>query len=93
MPTDEIEKYVNNIVAARYYVETTEAFALEGKGWYCDSLTKKTLQYKLITEEYIKYQLKTSLSVKQNHFKQFVLDVYDKSECHKQAINGYWFTR
>ena len=29
------------------------------------------------------------MSLKPNRFKQFALEVYDKSECHKQAINGF----
>ena len=29
------------------------------------------------------------MSLKPNHFKQFVLEVYDKFECPKQAINGF----
>ena len=29
------------------------------------------------------------MSLKPNHFKQFVLDVYEKFECPKQAINGF----
>ena len=89
MPTDEVEKYDGRIEAGRYYIETTEAFALEGNGWYCDSVIKKALQFKLIAEEDIKFQLTSSMSLKPNHFKQFVLDVYDKFECPKQAINGF----
>ena len=58
MPTDEVEKYDGTIETGRYYIETTEAFALEGNGWYCDSVIKKALQFKLITEEDIKFQLK-----------------------------------
>ena len=29
------------------------------------------------------------MSLKPNHFKQFVLEVYDKSECPKQATNEF----
>ena len=29
------------------------------------------------------------MSLKPNHFKQFVLEIYDKFECPKQAINGF----
>ena len=87
MPIDELEKYDGRIETCRYYIETTEAFALEGNGWYCDSVIKKALQLKSFTEEDIRFQLKSPLSLKPKHFKQFVLDVYEKSECHKQAIN------
>ena len=89
MPTDEVEKYDGRVETGRYYIEATEAFALEGNGWYCDSVFKKALQFKLITEEEVKFKLKSSLSLKPNHFKQFVLDVYETFECPKQAINGF----
>ena len=49
----------------------------------------KALIHKLITSEDIKYQLKASMSLKPNHFKHFVSEVYDKSGCPKQAINGF----
>ena len=62
MPADEVEGYDGRIETGRYYIETTQAFALEGNGWYCDSVIKKALQYKLTTEEDIKSQLKSSLS-------------------------------
>ena len=52
-------------------------------------VVKKALQYTLITEQDIKSQLKASRELKPNHFKQFVLDVYEKCECPKQAINGF----
>ena len=46
----------------------------------------------LITSEYTKYQLKASMSLKPNRFKQFALEVYDEFECPKQAkqaTNGF----
>ena len=89
MPTDQVEKHDGRIDTGRYYIETTEISALEGNGWYCDSVIKQALQFKLLTEEDIKFQLKPSLSLKPNHFKQFVLDVYEKFESPKQAINGF----
>ena len=89
MPTDEVGKHDGRIETGRYYTETTEAFALEGNGWYCDSVIKVALPLKLTTEEDIRFQLKPPLSLKPNHFKQFVLDVYERIECPKQAINGF----
>ena len=68
MPTDEVEKYDGRIETCRYYIETTEAFALEGNGWYCDSVIKKALQFKLITEEDIRFQLKTATVFKTTSF-------------------------
>ena len=49
MPTDEVEIYEGRIGTGRYYVETTNTFALEGNGWYCDSVVDKAFEYKLIT--------------------------------------------
>ena len=75
MPTDEVEQYDGNIETGRYYIETTDTFALEGNGWYCDSVVEKSLNYNLITPKEIKYQLKASLSLKPNHFNKLLLDV------------------
>ena len=89
MPTDEVRLYDGVIGTGRYYIESTDGVALQGNGWYCDSAIDKALNCKLITSEDIKYQLKTSMFLKPNHFKRFVLEVYDKFECPKQAINGF----
>ena len=90
MPTDEVKPFDGAIDAGRYYVETTDYFALNGSGWYCDSVVEKALTYKLIRRERIKYQMKASVVLKPYHFKQFVLDVYDKFElCGKHTINGF----
>ena len=88
MPTDEFRRYDGVIDTGRYYIESTDGFALQGNGWYCDSAIDKALNYKLITSEDIKYQLKAHMSLNPNHFKPFVLEVYDKTECPKQTING-----
>ena len=72
MPTGELEIYDGRIDTGRYYVETTNAFALEGNGGYCDSVVGKSLGYKLTTSENIKYQLKANMSLKPNHFNKFV---------------------
>ena len=89
MPTDEVEIYEGRIGTGRYYVETTNTFALEGNGWYCDSVVDKALEYKLTTSENIEYQLKATMSLKPRHFNKFVLEVYDKFESPKQAVNGF----
>ena len=89
MPTDEVRLYDGVIDSGGYYTASTDGFALQGNGWYCDSVIDKALSYKLITSEDIKYQLKPPMSLKPNHFKQFALEVHDKSECPKQAINGF----
>ena len=44
MPTDEVEPNDGNIETGRYYIETTDTFALEGNGWYCDSVVEKSLK-------------------------------------------------
>ena len=73
MPTDEVRLYDGVIDTGRYHIESTDGFALQGNGWYCDSVIDKALHYKLITSEDIKYQLNASMPLKPNHFKQFVL--------------------
>ena len=72
MPTDAVRLYDGVIDTGRYVIESTDGFALQGNGWYCDSVIDKALTYKLITSEDTKYQLKASMSLKPNHFKQFV---------------------
>ncbi len=90
MPTDEIKIFDGNIDTGRYYVETTDNFALSGNGWYADAVVEKALNYKLIKPEDIKYQAKASIVKNPDHFKPFVSDVYDKFElCGKCAINGF----
>ena len=89
MPTDEARLYGGGIGTGRYYIESTDGFALQGNGWYGDSVIDKALNYKLISSEDTKFQLKAPMPLKPNHFKQFVLEVYDKSECPKQAINEF----
>ena len=89
MPTDEVRLYDGVTYTGIYYIESTDGFALQGNGWYCDSVIDKALIYKFITSEDIKYQLKAPMSLKPNHFKQIVLEVYDKSERPKQATNGF----
>ena len=61
MPTDDVEEYDNTIETGIYYVETNETYPLEGNGWYCDIVVQKSFQYKLITEQDIIFQLKTSI--------------------------------
>ena len=73
MPSDEVEIYDGMIDTGIYFVETTNAFALEGNGWWCKSVIDKALEHKLITSEDIKYQLKSTMSLKSNHFNKCVL--------------------
>ena len=77
-----------------YFVTTSNYFPLKGNGWYFDDTVEKALKYTLIKKENIKYQVKSSCSLRQYHFKQFVKDVYEKFDpTHanggKLAINGF----
>ena len=49
MPTDEVRLYDGVIDTGGYYVESTGGFALQGNGWYCDSVIDKAPNCKLIT--------------------------------------------
>ena len=41
MPTDEVRLYDGVNDTEIYYIESTDGFALEGNGWYCDSVLKR----------------------------------------------------
>ena len=93
-PTDEVKPFDGTIDAGMYFIETDNCFPLKGNGWYYDDTIEKALNYNLIKKVNIKYQLKASYTLQQHHFKQFVLDVYEKFEpTHldggKRAINGF----
>ena len=93
-PTDEVKPFDGTIDTGMYFIETGNCFPLKGNGWYYDDTVEKALNRNLIKHENIKYQLKASYTLKQHHFEQFVLDVYEKFEpTHsnggKRAINGF----
>ena len=46
MPTDEVRLYDGVIGTGICFIESTDGFALQGNGWYCDSVVDKTLNYK-----------------------------------------------
>ena len=91
-PTDEVKRYdsIADIETGLYFVETSNSFPLKGNGWYFDSVVKKALTYKLITKEDIKYYIKPSRILKQDHFYNFVSEIYDIFGCDaKYGINGF----
>ena len=49
MPTDEVRLYDGVIDTGRYHIESTDGFALQGNGWYCDSVIDKASYHKLRT--------------------------------------------
>ena len=75
MPTDEVKPFDGTIETGMYFVTTSNYFPLKGNGWYFDDTVEKALKYTLIKRDNIKYQVKSSCSLKQYHFKQFVKDV------------------
>ena len=75
MPTDEVSLYDGVIDTRIYHIESTDDVALQGNGWYCDSVIGKALNYEFIASEYIKYQLKSPMYLKPNRIKQFGLEV------------------
>ena len=80
MPTDEVKPFDGCIDTGLYFVSTTNYRPLRGNGWYFDDTVKKALQHSLISETDIIYQIKPSYVLPPDHFKQFVLDVYQKFE-------------
>ena len=96
-PTDEVKLFDGVVDTGMYYIETSNYFPLKGNGWYFDDTIEKAIKYKLIAVMDIKYQMKPSYTLKQNHFSTFVHDVYGKFEPTyyglpsggKKAINGF----
>ena len=63
---------------------------MKGNGWNFDGVVDKALEYELITKEDIKYYIKPSHAPKQDHFYNFVSDIYDIFGCGaKYNINGF----
>ena len=91
-PTDEVKRYdsISDIETGLYFIETFNSFPLKGNGWYFDGVVAKALKYKLIAKEDIKYYIKPSHILKQDHFYNFVSEIYDIFGCEvKNGINGF----
>lgn len=89
-PTDEVEIYDGSYIqTGMYFIETDNWFPLKGNGWYFDDVIEKALKYNIITKENIKYQISPSYTLKQDHFKTFVDNVYKLFTTPKEAINGF----
>ena len=91
-PTDEVKRYdpISDIETGLYFIETSNSFPLKGNGWYFDGVVEKALKYELITKEDIKYYIKPSRILKQDHFYNFVSEIYDSFGCEaKYGINGF----
>ena len=91
-PTDEIKTFnpISDIETGLYFIETYNSFPLKGNGWYFDCVVEKALKYDLITKEDIKYYIKPSHILKQDHFYNFVSEIYDIFGLDaKIAIHGF----
>ena len=91
-PTDEVKRYdsTSDIETGLYFIETSNSFPLKGNGWYFDGVVEKALQYELITKYDIKYYIKQSHILKQDHVYNFVNEIYDVFGCDaKYGINGF----
>ena len=89
MPTDQAEIYDGKIEPGMYFIETENYRPLKGNGWYWDIVVEKALNYGLIDHDDIKYQVKSSNQLDSDHFKKFVLNVYEKFNEPKLAVNGF----
>ena len=91
-PTYEIKRYdsQSDIETGFYFRETFNSFPLKGNGWYFDGVVAKAFKYEYITKEDIKYYIKPSHILKQNHFYNFVSEIYDIFGCDaKNGMNGF----
>jgi hypothetical protein len=88
-PEDEIQHFDGEIQTGIFYIETNRGFPLRGNGWYFDGVVQGALEHELITKFDIKYQVKASLKLLPYHFKQFVLDLFEKFYNPKQAVVAF----
>ena len=63
---------IAGIETGLYFIETSNSFPLKGNVWYFDGVVENALKYELITKEDIKYYIKLSHILKQDHFYNFV---------------------
>ena len=69
-PTDEVKRFnpIADIETGLYFIETFDSFLLKGNGWYFDGVVEKALKYEFLIKEDIKYYMKPSHILKQDHF-------------------------
>jgi hypothetical protein len=87
---DRVEIYKNDpLTAGSYYVETKQYFPMRGNGWYSEPMIKYCLDKNLITNENIKYVIKSVLTIKSNYYNEFIDLCYDNIEKDEDIINIY----
>ena len=69
---DDIESFDGKLETGFYYIETENTFPLRGNGFYATPAVKFTLDRNIISMNDIKYQFKSSFSIKSDYFKPFV---------------------
>ena len=90
-PIGEVKTFnpISDIETGLYSIETY-SFPLKGNGWYFDGVVEKALKYKAITKEDIKYYIKPSQILKQDHFYNLASDIYDIFGLDATiAVNGF----
>jgi hypothetical protein len=86
-------KETNTIKVGSYYVETENTFPFRGCGWYSHAAVIMGLSENLITKADIKFKLKASKKLPNNHFQNNIDKLLDAFSCEpdiqKLACNAY----
>ena len=88
---DEPTNYNGQSGAGLYYVESPDSyFPLRGNGWYSEPMINYCLKNNIIQSTDIKYVIKASLTVKADHYNEFINYLYTKldDDLKKLAVNG-----
>ena len=76
---DEPVNYNGQTGAGLYYIEKPDAyFPLRGNGWYYEPTIDYCLKKNIIQAMDIKYVIKASLTVKADHYNEFIDYLYTK---------------
>jgi len=89
---DNISPFDGRVGNGFYYVETQNCFPFRGNGFYHGSMVRGALQEELIHLSDIKYQMKSSLTLKDDYFHMIVthlLEVFqDNIAMQKLSVNA-----
>ncbi len=72
-----------------FNVVTSDDVLFHGNDWYSDNMVNQALLKEIIQKEDVKYQIKASAVLVQDHFTAFVNDIFEKFYEPKQAIVGF----
>jgi hypothetical protein len=84
---DEVKPFDGEIETGFYYINTNNFFPFKGAGWYDADLVYYACECKIITNDNILLQYKSSDILNTDNFKTFIDEVYKLFDNPKYAIN------